>query len=70
MRPFPQSAICDSSRYLEMTHKHDMKLDFDLQLPTGESGENVKMWAVSEIVQVFDKELAHAFENLESLSCE
>ena len=36
----------------------------------GETNDNLKMWAINEIVQVFDKEMQQAFTDVEELPCE
>lgn len=36
----------------------------------GETNDNLKMWAINEIVQVFDKEMQQAFADVEALPCE
>lgn len=53
--------------FLALGHQSNLNFNYG---SVGETSDNLKMWAINEIVQVFDNEMQQAFADVEALPCE
>lgn len=53
--------------YQELANNNNYKYSYG---NLGETGDNLKTWAINEIVHIFDQEMKPAFSDLEELPCE
>jgi len=70
--------VVESSQYLQgyrtgeqlqANQESQSKLQFNFG-NLGETNDNLRMWAINEIVQVFDKEMQRSFVEIEELPSE